>query len=63
MTGIGIDDMFVILNALDHARVGENSTIENRIGTALRKSGVAILITTVTDVYALCIGIFTVQKT
>ena len=52
--GIGIDDMFIILNHLD--MLPANITGSKRLGRALRHSGLTITMTTATDLVAFLIG-------
>ncbi len=53
--GIGIDDMFVIVQNFDN--LGRRyKTLEEKIGHALKHAGVAISITTLTDVMAFAVG-------
>ena len=52
--GIGIDDMFIILNHLD--MLPADITGSKRLGRALRHSGLTITMTTATDLVAFLIG-------
>ena len=54
-----MDDMFVILSALSKQDV--NLSFDEKIGKALSHSGMAITITTITDVFAFFIGTQTVR--
>lgn len=60
LLGIGIDDMFVIVQSwdtLEAARQKQNDlSLAERMGEALSQSGVAITITSVTDIIAFAIG-------
>ncbi len=59
--GIGIDDMFVILqcyrNLPDHSL-----DLAERIGLTMRHAGVAITVTSVTDILAFAMGSITVSS-
>jgi len=55
LLGIGVDDSFVIMNALD--RVDPNLPINERIAHALSHAGVSIMFTSVTDFVAFAISI------
>ena len=62
--GIGIDDMFVIVQCLyniDSNQVGELS-IEEKMGITLKHAGVAITITSFTDFAVLIVGTITVSR-
>ncbi|XP_060072350.1 patched domain-containing protein 3-like [Ylistrum balloti] len=52
--GIGIDDMFILLAGLANAPLSE--TGPNRVGDMMRTSGVAVTITSLTDMFAFGIG-------
>jgi len=64
--GIGIDDMFVIVQCWDNLPIEPwtafDDTLADRMGRTLKHAGVAITITTLTDVFAFGIGIFSVMK-
>jgi len=59
--GIGIDDMFVIVQCLFNIKKTEGSDlgIDESIGSALKHAGVSITITTLTDVFAFGVGAIT----
>ena len=60
--GIGIDDMFVIVQCLhniDSRDVGELS-IEEKMGITLKHAGVAITVTSLTDMFAFGVGAVTI---
>lgn len=60
--GIGIDDMFVIVQCLyniDSNQVGE-LTIEEKMGITLKHAGVAITVTSLTDMFAFGVGAVTI---
>lgn len=54
LLGIGVDDMFVIVNQYDHM----DPTLDpaTRIGKALASAGASILVTSATDVFAFLVG-------
>lgn len=58
LLGIGIDDMFVIVQSWDNLSRGETQglTLAEKFGLTMSKSGVAITITSVTDVVAFAVG-------
>jgi len=58
LLGIGVDDMFIIVNAFQ--LTDENDDIPKRISHTLSHSGVSITVTTVTDLAAFAIGSTTV---
>ena len=61
--GIGIDDMFVIVqcyNNLDPKKMAGLS-VEERMGLTMKHAGVAITVTSLTDIFAFGIGALTVM--
>ena len=57
MLGVGIDDMFVIMQAWENLTAEEKKhDMVTRFGIALNHAGVAITITSVTDLFAFAIG-------
>ncbi|VDI43157.1 Hypothetical predicted protein [Mytilus galloprovincialis] len=52
--GIGVDDMFILLSGL--AATSPELDTETRIGLTMKSSGIAITITSLTDVIAFCAG-------
>ncbi|XP_065576700.1 patched domain-containing protein 3-like isoform X2 [Artemia franciscana] len=57
LLGIGVDDMFVIIQALDNLTPEQRRLpIPERIGLAMRHAGVSITVTSLTDVVAFGIG-------
>lgn len=56
LLGIGIDDMFILLSGMADAPPISSSTIEERMAFMLKKSGIAITITSLTDMLAFIIG-------
>ena len=56
--GIGIDDMFVIVRCFNNIKETEkekNGLVKN-IGVTMKHAGVSITITSLTDIFAFCIG-------
>ena len=62
MLGVGIDDMFVIVHAFDNLSTPEKrlKSLAQNMGTTMKHAGVAITITSVTDLLAFAIGATTV---
>ena len=60
MVGLGIDDMFVIMKVFRNLEELQESDIETKIGLTLRHAGVAISITSLTDICAFAAGAITV---
>ena len=61
MLGVGIDDMFVIIQAFDNLSADEKKlTLAKQLGRTMKHAGVAITITSVTDLLAFAIGATTV---
>merc|ERR1719188_436824 len=61
--GVGIDDMFVILQCWNNlAASGRHAglSVEERVGMALQHAGVAITVTSVTNVLAFGVGAATI---
>ena len=60
--GIGVDDVFVLINAFDREREGiaraseDNDDIKQRGARALRRAGASITVTSLTDVVAFAIS-------
>ncbi|CAG2238616.1 unnamed protein product [Mytilus edulis] len=52
--GIGVDNMFILLSGL--ADTNSAQDVETRIGKTIRTSGIAITITSITDIVAFCAG-------
>ncbi|XP_071133351.1 patched domain-containing protein 3-like [Mytilus edulis] len=52
--GIGVDDMFILLSGL--ADTNSEDDVETRIAQTMRTSGIAITITSITDIIAFCAG-------
>ena len=53
-TGIGIDDMFILMSGLSGAQT--QPTISDKLAETMRVSGVGITITTLTDLLAFGCG-------
>ena len=60
--GIGIDDMFVIVQCWYNLREDETlgRPLHEKIGLTLQHAGVAITVTSMTDVFAFGVGAVTV---
>lgn len=60
-TGIGVDDMFVIIGALNNLTPDEREMeIPEKVGRILRHAGVSVTVTSLTDIVAFAIGASTV---
>ncbi|CAE8654753.1 unnamed protein product [Polarella glacialis] len=55
LLGIGVDDSFVIMNALD--RVDKNLPIPERIAKAIAHAGASVMVTSLTDFVAFAISV------
>lgn len=53
-SGIGVDDMFMLMSGITNAKYGDD--VEARIGETMRTSGVSITITSLTDLLAFAAG-------
>ena len=63
LLGIGVDDMFVIVQAVENLSASERKLpIDQRVGKAMRHAGVSITVTSVTDMAAFLIGSTSVRK-
>ena len=61
-SGIGVDDMFVIMGALNNLEPEEQKyDIPRKMGDVLRHAGVSITVTSITDFVAFSIGATTVS--
>ncbi|KAL4236282.1 Patched domain-containing protein 3 [Mactra antiquata] len=61
LLGIGVDDMFVIMESLKQLSPKERQlSVEERIGLVMKHAGVSITVTSVTDIVAFAIGASTV---
>ncbi|XP_056013209.1 patched domain-containing protein 3-like [Ostrea edulis] len=56
VVGIGIDDMFILMSGMADAPSLSTASIKDRMKYMLKKSGVAITITSITDLLAFTIG-------
>ena len=56
LLGIGVDDMFVIVQSLDNLDHVDGESVEERVGKAMKHAGVSILVTSVTDALTFFIG-------
>ena len=59
---LGIDDMFVIMQSLHNLANPLNENVVQTISETLSRSGVAITVTSLTDVLAFGVGASTVRK-
>ena len=61
--GIGIDDMFVIVQCFNNLSKEEKAipSVPERIGLTMKHAGVAITVTSLTNVFAFGIGAITVS--
>ncbi|CAG0891879.1 unnamed protein product [Cyprideis torosa] len=60
LQGLGVDDMFVILQCWNTLREKPSTALPARIGKTMRDAGVAVTVTSVTDFAAFAIGATTV---
>ena len=63
-SGIGIDDMFVIVQCLNNIKNDpefEDYEMSNKIAHALKHAGVSVTVTSLTDVFAFAVGAVTVR--
>ncbi|XP_069131655.1 LOW QUALITY PROTEIN: patched domain-containing protein 3-like [Argopecten irradians] len=58
--GIGVDDMFIMMSGL--ADADQSAKIEDKIAYVMKKSGIAITITSLTNFIAFAVGITSVFK-
>lgn len=64
LLGIGVDDLFVIVTCWKNLNVGNNLvSLPEKMGQTMRRAGVSITITTLTDVAAFLVGALTVSHT
>ncbi|KDR12704.1 protein patched homolog 3-like [Zootermopsis nevadensis] len=61
LLGIGVDDLFVIVTCWKNLNVGNNLvSLPEKMGQTMRRAGVSITITTLTDVAAFLVGALTI---
>ena len=63
-SGIGIDDMFVIVQCLNNIKNDpefEDYEMSNKIAHALKHAGVSVTVTSLTDVFAFAVGAVSVR--
>ena len=60
----GIDDMFVIMQSLDNLKSSERqeNNIPQNIGQTMKHAGVAITVTSMTDIVVFAVGSSTVKQ-
>jgi len=56
LLGVGVDDMFVIVNSYDLVDPARQLDLPTRIGRTLASAGASITVTSMTDVFAFLIG-------
>ena len=56
LLGIGVDDMFIIVQCLDNLEKLDGETSEERVSKAMKHAGVSILVTSFTDAVTFFIG-------
>ena len=54
LLGVGVDDMFVIVNAYDH--VDKSLDLPTKMGKTMATAGASITVTSLTDIFAFLIG-------
>ena len=63
LLGIGVDDLYVIVQAIDNLDKNEKSLpYHERVGLAMKHAGISITITTFSDMAAFLIGASTVRS-
>ena len=63
VSGIGVDDMFVIIQALEQLSPAEKALpVPERVAAALKHAGVSITVTSLTDILAFGVGATTVSR-
>ena len=63
MLGIGVDDMFVIVQCLSNIEGKyHDKTIDVLVGETMKHAGVAIIVTSLTDIVVLLVGMITVSN-
>jgi len=59
--GIGIDDMFVIVQCWSNLRMDASTSIQEKMGLALQHAGVSITVTSLTDIFAFGVGAISIM--
>jgi len=59
--GIGIDDMFVIVQCWSNLRLDASTSIQEKMGLALQHAGVSITVTSLTDIFAFGVGAISIM--
>jgi len=59
--GIGIDDMFVIVQCWSNLRLDPSTSIQEKMGLALQHAGVSITVTSLTDIFAFGVGAISIM--
>ena len=59
--GIGIDDMFVIVQCWANLRVDPSASITEKMGLAMQHAGVSITVTSLTDIFAFGVGAISIM--
>merc|ERR1712226_303915 len=59
--GIGIDDMFVIVQCWSNLRMDASTSIQEKMGLALQRAGVSITVTSLTDIFAFGVGAISIM--
>ena len=59
--GIGIDDMFVIVQCWSNLRLDPATTISEKMGLAMQHAGVSITVTSLTDIFAFGVGAISIM--
>ncbi|GLH15770.1 NPC intracellular cholesterol transporter 1 homolog 1b [Gryllus bimaculatus] len=61
LLGVGVDNIYVLVQCLDNLEGRQQMTIPERIGRTLQKAGVSITVTSLTDILAFAVGTSTVM--
>jgi Niemann-Pick C1 protein len=63
LLGIGVDDMFIIVQALDDLSPAEKQlSVPERVGRALKHAGTSVTVTSLTNIVAFAVGANTVSN-